>query len=46
MDEKEGVEKQNSKKGFEKNEHTCIVEGVLGFWREFLGFGFFCQSGI
>ena len=20
------VEKQNSKKGFEKNEHTCIVE--------------------
>ena len=29
--EKAGVEKQNSKKGFEKNEHACIVEGVLGF---------------
>ena len=26
-----GVEKQNSKKGFEKNEHACIAEGVLGF---------------
>ena len=25
------VEKQNSEKGFEKNEHACIVEGVLGF---------------
>ena len=26
-----GVEKQNSKKGFEKYEHACIVEGALGF---------------
>ena len=26
-----GVEKQNSKKGFEKNKHVCILEGVLGF---------------
>ena len=25
------VEKQNSEKGFEKNEHACIVEGVVGF---------------
>ena len=25
------IEKQNSKKGFEKNEYACIVEGVLGF---------------
>ena len=32
MQEKAGDEKQNSKKGFEKNEHACIVEGVLGFW--------------
>ena len=24
-------EKQNSKKGLEKNKHACIVEGVLGF---------------
>ena len=31
VEEKAGVEKQNSKKGFEKNEHACIVEGVLGF---------------
>ena len=23
------VEKQNSKKGFERNEHACYVEGVL-----------------
>ena len=29
VEEKEGVKKQNSKKGFEKN--ACIVEGVLGF---------------
>ena len=28
---KKRVEKQNSEKGFEKNEHACIVEGVLGF---------------
>ena len=27
--EKAGVEKQNSKKGFEKNEHPCRVEGVF-----------------
>ena len=26
VEEKAGVEKQNSKKGFEKNEHACIVE--------------------
>ena len=32
VEEKAGVEKQNSKKGFEKNEHACIMEGVLGFW--------------
>ena len=31
VEENVGVEKQNSKKGFEKNEHACIVEGVLGF---------------
>ena len=31
VEENAGVEKQNSKKGFEKNEHACIVEGVLGF---------------
>ena len=36
---KSGVEKQNSKKGFEKNEHACIVEGVLGF-------RIFCPSGL
>ena len=36
---KSGVEKQNSKKGFEKNEHACIVEGILGF-------RIFCQSCI
>ena len=29
MEEKEGVKKQNSKKGFEKNEHACIVEGFF-----------------
>ena len=28
VEEKAGVEKQNSKKGFEKNEHACIMEGV------------------
>ena len=28
---KSRVEMQYSKKGFEKNEHACIVEGVLGF---------------
>ena len=31
VEEKAGVAnnaKQNSKKGFEKNEHACIVEGV------------------
>ena len=31
VEEKAGVEKQNSEKGFEKNEHACIVEGVVGF---------------
>ena len=31
MGKKAGVEKQNSKKGFEKNEHTCSVEGVFVF---------------
>ena len=30
-EEKEGVEKQNSMKGLEKNEHACFVEGVCGF---------------
>ena len=29
-EEKEGVEKQNSMKGLEKNEHACSVEGVCG----------------
>ena len=28
---KAGIKKQNSAKGFEKNEHSCIVKGVLGF---------------
>ena len=36
---KAGVKKQNSDKGFEKNEHACIVDAVLGFW-------IFCPSGI
>ena len=27
--EKVGVEKHNSKKGFEKNEYACSMEGVL-----------------
>ena len=36
---KSWVKKQNSKKGFEKNEDACIVEGVLGF-------RILCQSGI
>ena len=31
VEEKGGVEKQNSEKGFKKNEHACIVEGVVGF---------------
>ena len=31
VEENAGVAKQNSKKGFEKNEHACVVEGVLGF---------------
>ena len=31
MEEKAGAERQNSEKGFEKNEHACSVEGVLGF---------------
>ena len=26
-----GVKKQNSEKGFQKNENACIVEGVAGF---------------
>ena len=25
----EGVERQNSNKGFEKNEHACSMEGVF-----------------
>ena len=29
VEEKAGVEKQNSKKGIEKNEHACSVEGNL-----------------
>ena len=29
MEENAGVERQNSKKGFEKNEHACSVEGVF-----------------
>ena len=29
VEEKEGVEKQNYNKGFEKNEHAGSVEGVL-----------------
>ena len=29
MEEKAGVERQNSKKGFEKNEHACNAEGVF-----------------
>ena len=29
MEEKAGVERQNSKKGFEKNGHVCSVEGVF-----------------
>ena len=29
MEEKAGVERQNFKKGFEKNEHACSVEGVF-----------------
>ena len=28
VEEKAGVEKENSKTGFEKNEHAYIVEGV------------------
>ena len=31
VEEKAGVEKLNSKKGFKKNENACLVEGVLGF---------------
>ena len=29
MEENAGVERQNSKKGFEKNEHACSVEGMF-----------------
>ena len=29
VEENVGIEKQNSKKGFEKNEHAWSVEGVL-----------------
>ena len=36
VEEKAGIKKQNSKKGFEKNEHACS-------W-SFVGFGFHCQS--
>ena len=28
-DEKEGVKKQNSKKGFEENEHVCSVKAIF-----------------
>ena len=38
-EDKAGVKKQNSEKGFEKNEHACIVDAVLGF-------RIFCPSGI
>ena len=31
MMEEGGVDRQNSKKGFEKNEHACRVEGVFVF---------------
>ena len=29
MEEKAGAERQNSEKGFKKNEHACSVEGVF-----------------
>ena len=29
MKKKAGVERQNSKKGLERNEHACSVEGVF-----------------
>ena len=29
MEETAGVERQNSKNGFERNEHACSVEGVF-----------------
>ena len=29
MEEEAGVEKQNFKKGFEKNGHACSVEGIF-----------------
>ena len=29
IEENEGVKKQKSKKGFEKNEHACSIEGVF-----------------
>ena len=29
IEEKAGIEGQNSKKGFLKNEHACSVEGVF-----------------
>ena len=38
VEEKAGVEQQNSKKESEKNEHACIGGGVLGF-RIFLPVG-------
>ena len=31
VEEKAGVEKQNSEKGFEKNEHASDVVGTFGF---------------
>ena len=29
VEEKAGVKRQNSKKGFEKNKHACSMEGVF-----------------
>ena len=29
VEEKVGVKRQNSKKGFEKNEHACCMKGVF-----------------
>ena len=31
VEEKAGVEKQNSEKGFEKNDNACSVVGTFGF---------------
>ena len=32
MEEKAGIKKQKSKKGFEKNEHACSVDSVEGIF--------------